>query len=954
MENRLVNFHDTPFYKGIGASFGKVPVNLTFNIKGEDEEGYLGLELFAGMDKMYRITDLEGFFQSYHKNQSYYFSKNFIFEPDHMYFAPADQTLLDWIYDMKERKPREFSLFLNAVVRLGWSEREFFFDFLWQEKDRLTFSWNRKKPRMEKDVAFAVTIEEGKEGILLSVDYKAYGDFFPLTADFRYVFFLETYILAKLSKSRKDFLKQLCGYKNEACYIQFQVNFSDIKMFQKNFLEKYEKELYISLDKNVKKRLTKNNLVSKIYFDVANIGIVSKVEFCYGEKILNPLVEEGADKAMREYEQEKAITVELKRLGFREYGKLYLLDELEKIVHLLTDDLSTLKKAGQIYYSQDFKKLYVKSPELDGLRLSEDGSVIHMNINLENVSDEELAELLEAMKTGKKYYRLRNGSIVNLAAADGSRFISLINSLEIDKNAIHDGIFELPLNRCLYLENYRKEKGLNEVKVDERFSGLLYRLGEKSGKGVEISPQLNGVLRDYQAEGVRWLKTLAELSFGGILADDMGLGKTLQVLAFLSGESKEKLPSLVVAPTSVLYNWKQEAAKFLPELKILVIEGNKESRRVLLDCSFNYDLLITSYTTLKYDAKLYDNLEFSYLFVDEAQNIKNPFTLNAEGVKSLKAKCCFALTGTPIENRLLELWSIFDFIMPGYLFSKEKFEKLYEEPIIRRKDAVKRKELTETVKPFILRRMKKEVLKELPDMTETDCMVEMTKEQKKLYIAYYKDLKRELEIKIEQNGIDRSRMEIFSALTRLRQICAHPATFLDNYEGGSGKLLFAMEIITEAMSAGHSILVFSQFTRMLKIIEKELLKNQLPCYYLDGKMKAGERAMEIENFNSDREAVFLISLKAGGTGLNLTKADIVIHFDPWWNPAVESQASSRAHRMGQKNPVQIYNLLTQGTIEEKIAVLKENKKELVAAILDLESGFLNTLDEAQIRNLWEI
>ncbi len=340
--------------------------------------------------------------------------------------------------------------------------------------------------------------------------------------------------------------------------------------------------------------------------------------------------------------------------------------------------------------------------------------------------------------------------------------------------------------------------------------------------------------------------------------------------------------------------------------------------------------------------------------MDEAQNIKNPMTLNAGSVKNLKAKCCFAITGTPIENRLLELWSIFDFIMPGYLFTRERFQEIYEEPVMHNKDAGKRKELAEAVKPFILRRMKKEVLEELPDMTETDCSIEMTEGQKKLYAAYYKDLKRELEIKIDRYGIGRNRIEIFSALTRLRQICAHPGTFLENYDGGSGKLLFAMEIITEAVNAGHSILVFSQFTRMLKIIEKELRQNHVNYYYLDGKMGAQERAMEIDNFNSDREAVFLISLKAGGTGLNLAKADIVIQFDPWWNPAVESQASSRAHRMGQKNPVQVYNLLTQGTIEEKIADLKERKKELIGTILEPEGGFMNALDEAEIRSLWDI
>jgi len=328
-------------------------------------------------------------------------------------------------------------------------------------------------------------------------------------------------------------------------------------------------------------------------------------------------------------------------------------------------------------------------------------------------------------------------------------------------------------------------------------------------------------------------------------------------------------------------------------------------------------------------------------------------TLNANSVKSLTAKCCFALTGTPIENRLTEIWSIFDFVMPGYLFSRNKFANTYEEPIVRDKNSYKMNELSRMIKPFIIRRLKRDVLSELPEKIETNYISEMTDKQKKLYAAYYKDLKNELIAKIDEYGIERNRIEILAALTRLRQICAHPGTFLDDYDGGSCKLDLAIEIITESINSGHSILLFSQFTKMLKIIRDELENSSINYYYLDGTMKPEERMMEIDNFNSDKEAVFLISLKAGGTGLNLTKADIIIHFDPWWNPAVEDQASDRAHRIGQKNVVQVYKLLTEGTIEEKIAELQKRKRNLIESIIKPGENFLSTLSEDEIRELFK-
>ncbi|OPZ92807.1 MAG: ATP-dependent RNA helicase SrmB [Firmicutes bacterium ADurb.Bin419] len=575
-----------------------------------------------------------------------------------------------------------------------------------------------------------------------------------------------------------------------------------------------------------------------------------------------------------------------------------------------------------------------------------------MNINLENISDEELIGLLDAIENKKKYYKLKNGSIVNLSSVESEKFIEFLSSMNIDKRNIKDGLFEIPLNKCLYIEKYLKEKGFDEVEIDKRLSALMDRVSKPMETEVSIDGRLNGVLRGYQKDGVKWLNCMVQYSFGGILADDMGLGKTLQVLAFILSQKDRKLPCLVVAPSSIIFNWKMEAEKFAPELKVLVITGGKDKRTMLILVSGDYDVIVTSYGALRNDIEDYKKMKFSYVFVDEAQNIKNPMTLNANSVKSIKAGCCFAITGTPIENRLTELWSIFDFVMPGFLKDKNKFAMTFEEPIIKDRNQDKADELSRLIKPFVLRRLKRDVLKELPDKIETNYLTDMKEEQKKIYTAYYKSFKEELIPKIEESGFEKNQIELFTALTRLRQICAHPATFIDGYDGGSGKLEMAMDIIRQSIDSGHSILVFSQFTKMLRIIRNELENNEITYYYLDGSMKPEERMMEIDNFNSDREAVFLISLKARGTGLNLTKADVIIHFDPWWNPAVENQASDRAHRMGQKNVVQVYKLITEGTIEEKITQLQDKKRDLTDSIIKPGVDFIDRFSEDELRDLF--
>ena len=424
----------------------------------------------------------------------------------------------------------------------------------------------------------------------------------------------------------------------------------------------------------------------------------------------------------------------------------------------------------------------------------------------------------------------------------------------------------------------------------------------------------------------------------------MGLGKTLQTITFLLSEKGKK--SVIVTPTSLIYNWKSEFEKFAPNLNIKIIHGNKEERIFTKEYINEYDVLLTTYGTLRNDYNLYEDINFDYCIIDEAQNIKNSLSQSSEVVKKLNAKVKFALTGTPIENNLMELWSLFDYIMPGYIYSKKKFQDKFiknEKGII---------ELKKYIKPFILRRLKNDVMSELPDKIEKRYVVEMTKEQKKVYKTYIDDIKN----KMKEKDLTKDKITIFSYLTKLRQLALDPGILVDGYIGGSGKIDVTVDLINEFINNNHKILLFSQFTSVLDSIKTIFDAEGIEYFYLDGSTKASERVSLVNEFNnSNKVKVFLISLKAGGTGLNLTSADVVIHFDPWWNPAIEDQATDRAHRFGQKNVVEVIKLISKGSIEEKIIKLQESKKEIINEIMNgnyTNGGFLSSLDADEIKELF--
>ena len=626
---------------------------------------------------------------------------------------------------------------------------------------------------------------------------------------------------------------------------------------------------------------------------------------------------------------------------FDKAGDKYITSDDDIIFDFLNQRLPKLKTYARVVYNDGFRieeevPLRARAGYLSSVNLFEVGFESEL-------SNDEVLGILRSVALRKEYYRADNGVFYKLNFG-GMSLPDLVNSLEFDEDDIKKGKKHVKEYNAFYLSGLR-DSGI--IEGDESFDDFIENI--KNTK-PQIPPEIDSVLRGYQREGVRWLAQLAAYGFGGILADDMGLGKTLQVIAFGMSVKRDK-PVLVVAPSSLTYNWQNEITKFAPMAKSIIIEGVKAERAQKLENIEGCDFVITSYPLMRRDMELYKKKEFAYFFIDEAQYIKNPGTINAKSVKKIKAGGYFALTGTPIENSLMELWSVFDFVMKGYLYSAREFTARFQNSIMKEEDRSKIEELRRRIQPFILRRMKKEVLKELPEKIENTVYAALEPEQKKLYEAFLKAAKNEVMYMGDLNG--ENRMRVLGLLMRLRQICCHPKLFDASYKEDSGKLLLFEELVSSAVGAGHRILVFSQFTSMLSIIKERLEKMGITYFYLDGSTHSEERIEMAERFNNGERDVFLISLKAGGTGLNLVGADMVIHYDPWWNPAVMDQASDRAYRIGQKKAVQVIKLAAKGTIEEQIIKLQEKKRELADDIIRENSKLLSGLSKEEILELFQ-
>ncbi|WP_394873096.1 DEAD/DEAH box helicase [Clostridium butyricum] len=705
------------------------------------------------------------------------------------------------------------------------------------------------------------------------------------------------------------------------------------------------------LSQSIRKKIISGPVNFRFYFDKERENVSLQYKVSYEGHEFN-FFEEYKDKIIyRDTQKENEVYNILKNLGFDEVNeKFYLLKDDDEIFKFFKYEIEKLQRYGEVFYSERFKGIRsIKKSDFKGEVRKGKFDYFELKFKLTNIHEDEVTKILRSFRDNVKYYKLENGEYLDLEEEALKEALNLIDSLVINEE-FDDNIVLIPLSKGAYVEDYLDNKNFRYIKTCDEMKDLKIKLNNIENKTFQMPYGILAKLRDYQKQGYNWLRTLDYLGFGGILADEMGLGKTLQTITFILSKANSK--TLIVAPTSLIYNWLSEFKKFAPSLKVLICNGTPDERKKYIENYKDYDVIITTYNMLRNDLEHYD-MFFDYCILDEAQNIKNYNSLNAKCVKKIKSRVRFALTGTPVENSLMELWSIFDFIMPGYLYDEKRFTTRYFRRLEESPEILE--EIHKMVKPFILRRLKKNVIKELPDKIEKIMNIPLSDEQKIVYETYAEYAKNLIQKKVESDEFKKSKIEILSYVTKLRQICLDPSVIMDNYNGTSGKIDALIELLEQSIEGDHKVLVFSQFTSVLKNISTILKENNMSYCYLDGSMTSSERIKMVNEFNDGNKNIFLISLKAGGTGLNLTSADIVIHFDPWWNPAVEDQATDRAHRLGQKNVVEVIKLIASGTIEEKIIDLQNSKRELIDKVLsdDLSADvFVNKLNDDEILQLF--
>ncbi len=916
----------------------------------------ISIELKAGLKRPYVVKDLSKFLQCIENHSEYVFTSKFTYDPSEHEFMAEDREIMDMLQEV--RKQAEF---YRDQMSHFYSRQE-------NERSLLV-------PPMMADRLLAMLLKRSTtfEG-LTNVSYQHYSDHHKLPFHFRLekgssgdyqldltslqaISYYESYgwifqegSVYKLSPVQKELFKSLSPFIKSSGESVLPVAPHQMGRFVSTVIPKLKRIGQMELAEQVSEQIMSPPLQSKVFIDQQDEQLIVKLEYHYGPIVMDPFQNDTHDEAvngvilMREMEKEQEIMAIIERIPFQFDGKTCHLKGEEEIYDFLFTSLPQLEDRAEIFLTHAVKSLILLKPAnpLTKVDIDSGGNLLEIRFDMEGIEREQVNRILQSVVEKKKFYRLPSGAFVSLEVESFQKMSQLFEELHIQKTQVNKGVLQLPVYRGLQIDDIMSGGNPYAVKLGKKFRSLIQDLKNPDNLDYELPSNLCASLRDYQQIGFQWLKTMAHYRLGGILADDMGLGKTLQAIAYLLSEKTEhptdRKTSLVVCPASLVYNWKNEFEKFAPDLDVVVAYGTPEERYGF-HRDQKPDVFITSYPLLRQDLEFYEKVEFDSLILDEAQAIKNHMTKTAKAVKEIQAVKRFALSGTPIENSLDELWSIFDAILPGFFQNQSVFKKLEPDRISR------------MVRPFVLRRLKQEVLKELPDKIETVQSSELTKKQKELYLAYLEKIQHESKDSIQAEGFDKSRMKILAGLTRLRQLCCHPALFIEDYHGQSGKLEQLQEIMENALENKRRLLVFSQFTSMLQIIREELDRGKTGYFYLDGQTPSKERVDMAERFNHGEKDVFLISLKAGGTGLNLTGADTVILYDLWWNPAIEEQAAGRAHRMGQKNSVQVMRLIARGTIEEKMYEMQQKKKELFEQVLQPGETTLSSFSEEEIREL---
>lgn len=905
----------------------KLELNVSLKEVVDENSDYFQVSLFVGVNNIYPITNIQEFIININKLTEYHIGKGLIYNAQKYYFSKKDEEILEYIYEYilisKDNNKVNYIRIHKEILRR-------FLKNLASKKIKFNYNYQTYICEIkDENLPVSFTLKQIREDYVLTTK-KAFP--IPLNEKMDVFFFDRKIYIPSVEqiKSYKIFYnilkedKQIVFHKDIHSE-EFYNLIAHLNIMSNN----------LSLDEAIIKRL-ENNIKVDFGFIKQGDKFCCNVTLIYDEKKFS--YEEAINsknEIIRKSKKIRLIESELNKNRFFYKNDTFVFYGTDDDYYIfLKEKFKYLKELGEVKFpSGDDKYFNLLKGTISELHLSEgEENSFNFSFKLDGIDNKDLSYIVDAYENKKRYIKLKDDTFVDLEDEELRELIGIIDSLNIDVTEGKDE-YKLQLNQVYYLDNKLESDQMHLTNGREELKKALKKLDELNEEKFEVPKDIKCSLREYQVKGYNWFKSLSYLGFGGILADEMGLGKTIQTITFLLSEKNKH--SLVVAPTSLIYNWKQEFDKFAPNLTVGIIHGNKAERIKILDTIYNYDVLLTTYGTIKNDILEYENIKFDYLIIDEGQNINNPKTQAAKLIKKIESKSRFVLTGTPIENNLIELWALFDFIMPGYLYTKQKFSSKF----INKEGAIG--DLKMLISPYILRRTKEDVIKELPEKIENKYLIQMTEAQKKVYKACIK----EIQNGIKDQTISKNNISIFSYLTKLRQICLDPGIIIDDYSGGSGKINTAKELILENAKE-HKILLFSQFTSVLSRMSDELKLYNIEHYYLDGSTSSKSRIKLVEEFNKNNDIrVFLISLKAGGTGLNLTSADIVVHFDPWWNLSVEEQATDRAHRIGQKHVVEVIKLIAEDTIEEKILLLQDDKKELINDVITGELKNENVIEK---------
>lgn len=902
--------------------------------------GYPAFTFRVGREKLYVVKNLRDFLSNVNQRRTESYGKNLTLDHSMEQFDDRSQAMIELLMnEYSQFRSMSGSLYSryesgdekNRITLTGDSFDRWF-DLL--EGEPLETEWGNNLRLLREDPQVGIRVEKQGNSVLLEIKtpcpYRFFGSRKSLYA-------LSENTLQRCSPAFREKVYPLLEQGQESMCLALK----DLPTFCGCVLPEIGELVEIEDREGLLQEYLPEECTTGFYFDMEEETLRLKIVFGYGERTFTPADRPSEKDGVRRDVKAESAAILLAQRYFQRQGGSFTLTGEEEAYDFLTGPLDSFRQCGEVYLSDRLQSRRIQ-PTAASVGLSISDGLLTLTLDTGGFPKEELSALYHSLLQRRKYHRLNDGRYLELNGSGYEKMAEMAQMLQLSRKELAKGTVTLPAYRGLYLDGMFSGSDGIQVSRDSRFREMIRSFKALSESDYALPEDMETVLRPYQKTGFQWLKTLESYGFGGILADEMGLGKTLQVITFLATVPKEttQKTSLVVCPASLIYNWGEELTKFAPQLSYRLILGTAAERKALRDRA-DTDVWVTSYELLRQDIGDYSRQEFYCCVLDEAQHIKNAATLTSKAVKQINSRQRFVLTGTPVENRLSELWNLFDFLMSGYLYTNTAFREKLEKPIVKSKNPEASAQLRRLVQPFLLRRRKAEVLKELPPKEEYVRRISLSEEERKTYCAC-------VQATVEKLDGEQGKMQILAALTRLRQICCDPNLCFENYEGETSKLDACMELCQAMVENGHQILLFSQFTSMLDRIRTRLDEASISSFTLQGSTTKEKRAKLVKAFNAGAASVFLISLKAGGTGLNLTAADIVIHFDPWWNQAAQDQATDRAHRIGQQAHVQVYKLIAKDTIEEKILELQEKKAALMDTISGAEDGGILNLSKEDL------